>query len=53
MSNGSINGHASNNLKGNSAVPPMKSYEEDRNATSQDVYVYFFTGDLATTTDLH
>ena len=39
MSNGSINGNATNNLKGNSAIPPMRSYEEDRNTTSQDVYV--------------
>ena len=41
MSNGSTNGHATNNIKGNSAIPPIKSYEDDRNATSQDVYVYF------------
>ena len=40
MSNGSTNGHATNNIKGNSAIPPIKSYEDDRNATSQDVYVY-------------
>ena len=40
MSNGSTNGNATNNIKGNSAIPPIKSYEEDRNATSQDVYVY-------------
>ena len=39
MSNGSTNGNATNNIKGNSAIPPIKSYEEDRNATSQDVYV--------------
>lgn len=37
MSNGSTNGHATNNYKGDSAIPPMKSYEEDRNATSEDV----------------
>ena len=40
MSNGAINGHANGNGNGNghvSAVPQMKSYEEDRNTKSQDV----------------
>lgn len=38
MSNGSINGHANGNGPANvSAVPPIRSYEEDRNTKSQDV----------------
>lgn len=38
MSNGSTNGQTNGNANGHvSAVPQMKSYEEDRNAKSQDV----------------
>lgn len=38
MSNGSINGHANGNGNASvSAVPPVRSYDEDRNTKSQDV----------------
>jgi hypothetical protein len=50
MSNGSLNGHGPTNGNANiSACPVARSYEEDRNATSKDVYVDLeFMSDLAT-----
>jgi hypothetical protein len=47
MSNGSVNGNKPTNmLNGDSAVPKIRSYEEDRNATSEDVYVFSLRSSL-------